>query len=465
MRCTNGSKRKATRRGLGAAMIAAALILLSSSRPAQAYHLKKSRVPDDCEHIQTSVLVDCYLKAMPKIADAMVYAFNTNPAQKPWKDWPASMKAELRLEFDVAMKWYAPTARLFGNWSPPRPKASLARFPDPLPRGLKPEQEAGAHLTADMARRVYLSYVANSLAAEMAGAFRWSITSYSPPQLADLFWFSPMVQQKFYGGPLGLYNGWYTVGAVSPANATYAVNFMRSNGLLVDSPLLTVGNLVEWSYQLWHYFTDALDQPADPKNFWGPNAFPAPYSYIVKGTEYTGSQSGFEGIHHFTPACWGTTQFMVWTLRAVNLPTRDVPAGSAPACQHRTPYFSAIGRYLSHGDDPYVRYLRNDPPVPGWELLIDSATFNAWFPPLEDDPDGAICLAHTGHRPAEVAVEYLTDALMESYCRDVKHGKSHEEGEVFETLSYDYTLEELEAMYLWENMALKAKATGMDCAP
>ena len=67
---------------------------------------------------------------------------------------------------------------------------------------------------------------------------------------------------------------------------------------------------------------------------------------------------------------------------------------------------------------------------------------------------------NVGRRPAEIGVEYLADWLLKAYCDDLASNATHADGKVAESLSYSYSLDELEAMQLWDKLAAKAAATG-----
>lgn len=92
--------------------------------------------------------------------------------------------------------------------------------------------------------------------------------------------------------------------------------------------------------------------------------------------------------------CWVTAGFLRLVLRSINLPATFVTP-----CRHAQPYFHTIGRYLSHGDDPYNRTTRESGTA-GTDLLIDHATFEAWFDPANPDR-----CDNVGRRPRELTGE------------------------------------------------------------
>ena len=59
----------------------------------------------------------------------------------------------------------------------------------------------------------------------------------------------------------------------------------------------------------------------------------------------------------------------------------------------------------------------------------------------------------------ELGVQYQSDWLLDRYCRDTTAGLDHASGEVYASLKTFYTVSELEALHLWDNLAAKTTAT------
>ena len=114
-------------------------------------------------------------------------------------------------------------------------------------------------------------------------------------------------------------------------------------------------------------------------------------------------------------------------------------------------------RDLSHGDDPYNALGRATPPVPAGEIPVDQATFDSWFGAGVSAADK---LNNVGRRMRELAVTYLPNYLLHKYCSDIANGKTHANGEVFDTLSLNYTVAQLEAQNLWTRMDAKIAGFG-----
>ena len=125
--------------------------------------------------------------------------------------------------------------------------------------------------------------------------------------------------------------------------------------------------------------------------------------------------SPWDGIKHWTAGCRGYPGFLRAVLRTLN-----IPIVHKHQCGHALPYFSADGLYLSHGDDPYHRYTRTDPPYSMFELLIDQSKFDSWFGSAVSDEDRC---RNVGGGLAELTIQYLPTALLGDYCADQAAGR------------------------------------------
>jgi hypothetical protein len=176
---------------------------------------------------------------------------------------------------------------------------------------------------------------------------------------------------------------------------------------------------------------------------------------LTKGTYDTGLNPPRFG--HFTYGCAGTVNFMRSVLRAVNIPVAVV----VPPCGHTMAQFPTIDRAISHGDDPYNASGKVTA-FPGWpapapeEFLITIDQYNDWFGPTID-PN--VSINNVGRRPYEIAVKYQSDYLLDQYCADTAAGLDHASGKLYDTLKTYYTVGQLEALHLWDNLAAKAAAT------
>jgi hypothetical protein len=413
-----------------------------------ASHLSADRVENSIlGAISPEFILNLWLSSHLKVANSLVYTGEHFTG--PWPTWPDWLEKHLADRWEVMVTWY-------GQGMPdPAPSS----FPDPIPRDAAgdPMWDEGLVMSKERGRHVYLSHVANGLALEMTGKVPWSITGYSGKHLEDLF--STEYWLAYLKPPDTTVEGYYFEELMSPATPAHVMQFFTSNNLLGSNARDTVARLFGWCRILVHYYT-IDNNPPDEHAFWGPDAPPIPTSMLINGTNFTGGSQPVFG--HYTMGCGGTASFMKSVLRAVNIP---VELGTPP-CGHVMPLFPTINRALSHGDDPYDR-LAWFTEFPGWpvptlhEYLITLDQWNQWFDP-SIDPN--VSINNVGRHMGELAVKYQSDWLLDRYCQDAAAGLDHASGQVYDSLKSYYTVVELEALQLWDDLAAKAAATNW-CAP
>mgnify|MGYP000042879122 FL=1 len=125
-------------------------------------------------------------------------------------------------------------------------------------------------------------------------------------------------------------------------------------------------------------------------------------SRVISGTNSTSAAlpAGQPSFEHWTAGCHGTAGFFREALRTVNIPVQ-IPR----SCGHSQLYFRTEGLYVDHADDLYNGY--GTFPVNMADLLIDQATYTAWFGTnlLNEDAtatSGPAC-DNLGRRIAEIA--------------------------------------------------------------
>jgi len=406
---------------------------------ALASYLSEERVGDlVVQAASPRLMLDVWLSNHPKVANSMMY--EGQQFSGAWPSWPNDLKNHLADRLQQMLQWY-------GQGMPdPAPPS----FPDPIPRDAAgdPRYGFGLVMSKERGRHVYLSHVANGLALEMSSRFPWSIASYSTKELEDLFSCNEWL--GYLAPPDATVEGYYIYELNSPATPAHVMRFFTANDLLGTSARDTVARLFGWCRILQHW-----EQNYGEQAYWGPGAPPIPSSMLIDGTNCTAVDPPVFG--HYTMACGGTSEFMRSVLRAVNIPVDVI----SPPCGHVMPQFPTINRALSHGDDPYDR-LGWFTEFPGWpipsleEYLITIDQYNEWFGPSVDP---SVSINNVGRRPAELAVQYQSDYLLELYCEDTAANLDHASGSVYAYLKTFYTLADLEAQQLWDKLAAKATAT------
>ncbi|MDE0397792.1 MAG: DUF5050 domain-containing protein [Candidatus Poribacteria bacterium] len=245
---------------------------------------------------------------------------------------------------------------------------------------------------------LFLAHVAYGLAVETGKWVPWSLTEYSQEELLELFDGSRMF--RWHNAPKGyeiIYRG-------MPASPDFTFEFLNTNNIIVEDRLHTIGNLLDWCrYNMTHFIGGFTAKNAEAH--WQYRGV-TPISRVISGTAFYSDFWNAEMFHHHTGGCWGTTAFLREVLRVVNIPVKR--ADSVPAHRgHSLPYFMSEGKYLSHGDDPYVQGIRNFP-IPIEELFIDQATYDEWFGPnVPPTYPSGLRSGGVGRRASELTIKYM----------------------------------------------------------
>ena len=241
-------------------------------------------------------------------------------------------------------------------------------------------------------------------------------------------------------------NGYATIG-----DPVRIYQYLLDYGIPGNTQEETIGNMMGWSRDNLHHYSGA-NTPGNLINFWQYDGF-QPVERVLTGTARQDRPG--EGIKHYIAGCWGMTGFLKVIMRTCN-----IPVAFLNIFIHAMPEFMREQLYLSHGDDPYSQFSKTvTPPYPPAEILIDQATYDAWF---DYDPSDMASREYAnnnlGRRTCEIAVQYLPISLIETYCDDLANNLSHANGEVLKHLNrgHDqqyFTLSELENDHdLWNRM-------------
>jgi len=412
-------------------------------------YLSTARLGAFCsKSANTNAALNCWLRDNPNMAGAMFY--EDSSYKGTWTTWPLAVKAQFVQYFNLIVSWY-------DAGMPPAtyPQLFLVQIPELGPA----DPMYGFWMSEALGTQVYLSQVANSLAAELTAAFSWSITSYTPSELSLLLSMNDTMNYVSTVANPGYYFQDSGTGA-SPADPGFTVTFFKKSGLIGSDAADTVARLFAWERKLEHFSVVSGDPTQNIyPYFWGPNTPPVPDSEVINGTVYTGPID--LGFANYTAGCSGTMYFMKSVLRSVNIPVQL----QWVFCGHATPIFPTIGLAMTHGDDPYDR-LGFVSPFPGFstpppsEYFITISQYNQVFPPGQslDACDSAV-----GSQVANIAIEYGSDFLMNLFCEDLASGADEASGQVYAYMQNYYPLQTLQNMGLWTT--LDAKVTALNyCA-
>ena len=381
--------------------------------------------------------LDVWLTSQPAVASAIVWRAPgaTNGIPKPYPTWTPAEKNQLAQRF-----WQIRQGQFPGLSATPSVTTTLHLSGELFGAGLDPA----------LAWEYFLGYVAQSLAVEIAGWVPWSITAYTPAELEALLDSRSLFE--YVSGPakhsiLRAHNLLTDHGAATPGDPVRTFDFLRAGLIIGATRRETVERMLDWCRANLAHFNGTWD-PANLQAYWQYQGWP-PVERMLAGTTHPS-----DGFAHWTAGCWGTTGF----LRAV-LRTANAPVVLVDRCDHALPHFVRDGLYLSHGDDPYNSLARAKPPIPAGGLLIDAATFDAWFGATV--PSSKVC-DNIGRRVRELAVQYLPNELLRLHCADLAAGRSHAQSDVYTQtgLNRDSTVSDLEAAGLWTRMDAKIAAFG-----
>jgi len=431
----------------------------------------------------------CWLELHPRVRASIVWNEYHSPgvmyppgtkvrgiAQKhlPYDQWTEDMKTWL----DVSVYWAHAYLEGGLDWFPGQ------YLPDTPPNlvQLGDHEWATTVLERDDVWKLYLGTIAHSLALEIGRFVPWSIADYTDMDLRLLFHSDLLVQpQKSTTTGVATFVG-YQPKRVLPSPPTRVFEFFVYEDLIRPSAFSTVAKLLQWGRYGGHLFHDRVipDLCFPGTNlcsqvYYGYRGT-APAIRLLEGTSYTDVAPPYItwGPAGWVPGCHGMAALLQHALRVLNIPVDGGPytwvkghshGSSLGKTGHSTPFFWTLGRTLSHGDDVYSVGNESTPPFPGHWLLLPLETYEHWF--LGAGKLGLDGHANVGRQAhVEVPLRALSDALLQRYCVDQQSGAGHADGalaayfhnEVWNVAYYDVA--QLEALDLWDELAVKAAALG-----
>jgi hypothetical protein len=395
-------------------------------------------------------ILDCWLNSNPKVAQQLRWwivkpnSVSGKLEALAWPDWDDSHKKEFRKAFDDYLTWLQNGMGSFPG----------SEFAEIIPNRLHLDDEDDPKLNMDYATGwlIFRSYAAHALAAEILGRYPWSLAQYNEEELQDI-----LLGKEFgltQGNPPVMAEGFTFAGYdVTPARPSTVMEFLKDKGLQQATVRQSIGALLRFMRDYCHY-PDGKST-LNMEIFWGYRG-PPPMMRILNGTIPKDERAQiYPDGRHWMHGCHGSANFQIWILRLFNIPARTVLV-----CGHDMPYYPSISAYLSHGDDPYSSLSRAPPDYEGAELLVTPSQFNAWFPTRAEDYEAPECV-NVGHKSVDLGVKHIPEALINIFCQDLKLGKSHFEGDVFQLiLSKYYSMAELNSQDFWTRLNDRAKAEG-----
>jgi len=403
-------------------------------------------------------------------------------AIRDWTAWSDAARQQLRDRFDAYSAWAKTACPLYAQYAASNFAEKPAGFdeafstvvdPDPSPIldppvNLQPDDVnipgvPWTVLAANDAFALYVRLVAANLALELNHCVPWSLTEYNGAELALLldgrsrFRWAPVGPSKW--GDITV-AGHVAASPVIPAPPLITLGFLAQNGLIGQDRLETVVRLFEWERQNLDHVASGTTDPPLPNGveYFGYNGR-TPLSRMINGTEMMlpvltgGGGSLYDPLlRHWVGGCGGAASFNAEVLRLVNLPVESTTYGHN---QNRFTIGPDQRVAVAHTDDPYG--MRHAPEVPTAEVLIDDATFDAWFV----NADQSEWTANVSRRAADLYFQYLPADLLEYDCLDASLNRDHQNslayGRAFKGV---YTVAEMEAKGLWDLMKAKIENAG-----
>lgn len=387
-------------------------------------------IPNSCKTVPATSLLSCYLNHPSNNLMQYYIAGFYSPSLGWWKNWPAWAKNDLNIAYLNTVAWYNGGMQSYPGTLVQDPPVNLNEAA--FAAGTNGETMIDQNTTA---WQIYIGQTALTLAAEIHGWVPWSIHNYDSVGLETLF------SHGFTGAGPNL-PGVKPSQTAMPGNAITVFKFLKTNNLIGATRLETIDRVLTWSrWNLSHQY--GAYSTANYYANWQYYGV-APVSRMISGTVSTDpmAMQWAPGLRHWTQGCYGTTAFLTRVFKATNIPVDFAKAG-----YHLTPYFVAEKLYLSHGDDPYDSLSRNLA-FPIRDLLIDQATYTAWFPAN----DVTAADKNVSRRVVELNMLKPTVDLAQTHALDLAMGRTRATGNVFAIMGRFYTMAQLDASGFWTRL-------------
>jgi hypothetical protein len=430
------------------------------------------------DHCETQVNEDWGIETLNRPApnlDAAVLEFDLNDIiawdesgnrAQTFDNWPDTWKQELQAAFEEAWNWYESGTPALNPGD--RPENLFASYCQN--ERCTSSEGHNTYFSLDDARQIYMKQVAGYLAARKGEWFSWTNTdnafAFVNFLLRNKMTYVPSVRDSavnWMNRPEILSEDDFVDDseAILIENDVFAdmspievLSFMKENQLIGQTDHDTAALVLAWSRRLTHVAGApySIDQREE---VWGYTGM-TPLSAMLYGT-VSAEESNVNVFgrvkKHWTFGCWGTGEFLKQVLMPAGILTAREKAlidDKHATGGHVLNYFvTEQGRtFLSHNDDPYNLSLLSMSHCPE-EILNPSEKVDEWF---LSAPDAETASQAVGRRIAELDVERISGQMLKTHCGDVEKGLEPAESKVASTLKNHYSVEELQAMNLWERL-------------
>ena len=384
----------------------------------------------------------------------------------PYDQWSWWQQNQLDQAFYYAYEYLKNGATNFGGTPLPPVPTNIIQLADNDP--------PYTLFSINDAWRLYVGTVAHSLALEIGGFVPSTVVNYKPDDLELLFngHYLANVQYVRFAGPstpersFTGYGPYESEGIAAPP--VTAFQFMLDQDILRPSHAGVIGQMLEYTRADMIHLADA-HSPLDAmptlmfEAVWGYRGNPPVASMMQKKVMHDPIAN--KDLYYGAPwavsrGCWGASDFFQAVLRAANIPVNVVPEEPRfGGGGHGTAEFHTANLALADGDDAYngLRMVNSVPLYPAGTILITQQTREAWF------MDPTLPMTHHGlHAADDMGIKDLATLFIQDYCADTKANLSHADGSLYQWFAPPdgappyYTVQQLEAMNLWTDLAAKA---------
>jgi hypothetical protein len=417
----------------GSCLILSVSTLLAALAAVHATQAVETAPGDDPRVAQTQrAEIDDWLARHPRVTESIVWEAPDGRA-KPFDTWTAAEKSFLLESVEAIAKGQSP---------------DLPEAPPLLGNDARPLIAEQARYSPDLVWRYYVAYLAQSLALEIGGRLSWSLADYDAAQLALLLGSRSLFR---WDETAGAYRIPFDLAAATPGDPVRIFQFLQANDLVANTRRATIERLLDWVRRNLLHFTGDWDA-ANVFDQWQYYGWP-PVERMISGTKLASNPSS--GVRHRSGGCLGTGGFLRIVLRTVNVPVDIIV--SCPG--HGVVHFTSEGLYISHADDIYHSTMHSTPEIPISELFIDEAKFEEWFGTADGHLSITVC-KNVGRRIRELTIEYLPKEIVITHCQDRSQFKTPAESSVYQPFRFNYSVQDLQKLGLWERLEEKVKSRG-----
>lgn len=389
--------------------------------------------------------INAWLGTNPKIAQEVIW-YEEEIGWIPWQQWSPGLKQLLQDAYLFAL-----------NGTSIASTEPLTNHAD-----RSPEEAPVTTLSFSDSRDLFFSQITWSFLVDIQGLVPWKLMDLSAEDLSLLFdgreYFDEKAGCYYYNGtydsdPTNCYFMGMKIksATITPAPGHWTYGLLLANNLIGTTRKSTISRVCQFVSRFYTHM-DGPNQTWNMIKLYDYEGIP-PLINVIKAAPFIPNKN-YKPMY----ACWGATHFVKLLLAQANIPTEHFVATPG----HRLPHFTSEGLALSHGDELYRSTIL--PTFPSQitfnEIFITEEVFLEWFGSQTTKEERG---KNISRRSKELDVKYLTYAIVNRWCQDIKEGNSIPDGQVYAEIKDYYTLQELNEMQLWQKLAAKVETLKYGC--